>query len=171
MSLQYKFFIIPTANTEEAEAELNRFIRSVRVITTHREFVSDGRNSFWGMVVEYLKDSFREESAEAGKKRVDYREVLSPEDFTVFSKLREWRKHAASQEDIPVYAVLSNEQMAKIVENRASTKAALKEIDGIGDARIRKYGEAVIKIIAESFENKGLNSETERQTVPSDSSG
>jgi hypothetical protein len=41
---------------------------------------------------------------------VDYREVLKPEEFEVFSRLREWRKAVAEKEGIPVYAVLTNGQ-------------------------------------------------------------
>ncbi len=169
MSLQYRFFMIPAADSAEAEADLNRFIRSVRVITTHREFVSDGRNSFWGMAVEYLKDGLKEDTAESGKKKIDYKEILSPEDFAVFSKLRDWRKTAAAREDIPIYAVMTNEQLAKIAEKRIVTKTGLKEVEGIGEARVKKYGEAVIKIMTESCEKKGVQNETERPSVPSDS--
>ncbi len=170
MSLQYKFFIIPAANAEESESELNRFLGSVRVITIHREFIANGQNSYWAMAAEYLKDSSKESGAEtaaSGKKKVDYKEILSPEDFAVYSKLREWRKFAAAQENIPMYVILTNEQMAKIVEKRITTKAVLREIEGIGDARVKKYGEAVIGIMSEIF--KGTENETERQSVSSDS--
>jgi len=172
MSLQYKFFIIPAATAEESESELNRFLRSVRVITIHREFISNGQNSSWAMAVEYLKDSSKESGAEtaaSGKKKVDYKEILSPEDFAVYSKLREWRKLSATQENITMYVILTNEQMAKISEKRITAKAALSEIEGLGDARVKKYGDAVIKIMSEASENKGSENETERQSVSSDS--
>ncbi len=169
MSLQYKFFIIPTADSAEAESELNRFLRSVRVITIHREFVANGQNTFWSMAVEYLYDSVRSETASSGKRKVDYKEVLSSEDFMLFSKLREWRKNTADQEGIAVYLILTNEQMAKIAEKRITTEAALREAAGVSDVRAKKYGEAVIKIVAGFLENKGSENETERQSVSSDS--
>jgi superfamily II DNA helicase RecQ len=172
MSLQYKFFIIPTADSAEAESELNRFLRSVRVITIHREFVANGQNIFWSMAVEYLSDGIHPESnqsAASGKKKVDYRDVLSSENFAIFAKLRDWRKIAAAQEQIPMYMILTNEQLAKIAENRIITEAALREIEGIGDARVKKYGEAVLKIVSEFLENKGSENEAERQSVSSDS--
>ncbi len=171
MALQYKFFIIPAANAEESEAELNRFLNSVRVITIHREFIQHGERSFWTMAVEYMKGA-KEDSGEisaSGKKKVDYKEVLSPEDFAVFVKLRDWRKTAAAQEEIPVYTIFTNEQLAKIAEKRIVTKDALKEVEGIGDARVKKYGDAVIKIVSESSETAGSQNETEKQSVSSDS--
>ncbi|OQX17615.1 MAG: hypothetical protein BWK80_39380 [Desulfobacteraceae bacterium IS3] len=165
MSLQYKFFIIPTADSAQAESELNRFLRSVRVITIHREFVANGQNTFWSMAVEYLHDGVHSETASSGKRKVDYKEVLSPEDFTLFSKLREWRKNTADQEGIAMYLILTNEQMAKIAEKRITTEAALKEVAGVSDTRAKKYSEAVIKIVSEFPENKGSENETERQSV------
>ena len=74
--------------------------------------------------------------------KVDYKEVLKPEDFEVFSRLRDWRKAEAEQEGVPVYGVFTNEQLAEMVRQRAGTKAALKGIAGVGEARVEKYGAA-----------------------------
>lgn len=95
MSLQFKFFRISNRSLHEDEASLNSFLRSHRVATVHREFVADKENSFWSIVVEYLEGAGKTGSQPpggSGKKGVDYKEVLSPEDFTIFAKLREWRK-------------------------------------------------------------------------------
>jgi superfamily II DNA helicase RecQ len=79
---------------------------------------------------------------------VDYKELLKPEEFQVFSRLRDWRKAVAEKEGVPVYTVLTNEQLAQIVQKRINTKAGLKEIEGVGEARVEKYGEAVLKVVA-----------------------
>jgi hypothetical protein len=44
MTIQYKFFTIPLKATQEVETEFNHFLRSQRVLTVHREFVSQGEN-------------------------------------------------------------------------------------------------------------------------------
>ena len=41
------------------------------------------------------------------ERRVDYREVLSAEQFEVFSKLREVRKEVAEREAVAVYAIFT----------------------------------------------------------------
>jgi hypothetical protein len=56
MALQLKFFVVPIRAIEQTEAEINRFLRSVRVVTTQREFVAQGDNSFCSLAVEYLSD-------------------------------------------------------------------------------------------------------------------
>lgn len=174
MPIQYKFFIVPAKNPEYAESDLNQFMRTVRVITTHREFTALGENSFWSLVVEYLSEGGANDSSNISnainKKRIDYREVLSQSDFAIFAQLREWRKAVAAQENIPVYNVLTNEQMAKIIENRVLTLAALKDIDGVGDSRVKKYGGDIIKIITEAFapqESQSRNTANDNQQTES----
>jgi hypothetical protein len=39
MSVQFKFFSLPIPCEEEAEEELNAFLRSVRIVAAHREMV------------------------------------------------------------------------------------------------------------------------------------
>ena len=46
--MQLKLFILPVKNLAAAEAEMNAFLRSHRVLAVKKEFVSDGENSFWG---------------------------------------------------------------------------------------------------------------------------
>jgi superfamily II DNA helicase RecQ len=130
------------------EEELNKFLRSVRILTVNRELVHDGANSFWTLAVEYLSGA-PESPANEGRKKIDYREVLSPEDFTLFARLRDWRKEAAHQEGVPVYIIFTNDQLALVAGRRIATKAALGEIEGVGEARIKKYGEAVLEIVRE----------------------
>ena len=144
--MQLKLFIVPLKNVNAAEAEMNAFLRGHRVLAVKKEFVADGENSFWTFCVEYLESAPAGTASVAGKPpRVDYKEMLKPEEFEVFSRLRDWRKGVAEQEGVPVYVVFSNEQLSEMVKKRASTKAALKEIEGVGEARVEKYGAAVLE--------------------------
>jgi superfamily II DNA helicase RecQ len=105
------------------------------------------------MAVEYFvshDEKSAEQSGKAGKPKIDYKEVLSPDDFAIYSKLREWRKKASEAEAVPVYAVFTNEQLAKIVEKKVQTKAALLEIEGVGESRVNKYADEILGIILSS---------------------
>ena len=145
--MQLKLFLLPVKNLDAAEAEMNAFLRSHRVLAVKKEFVADGENSFWTFCVEYL-DSTAGAASWSGKgPKVDYKEVLKPEEFEVFSRLREWRKAAAEKEGVPVYTVLTNEQLAQMVQKKVSSKAGLKEIEGVGEGRVEKYGEAVLRLL------------------------
>jgi hypothetical protein len=94
MSMAYRFFTIPILNAELAQAELNALVRSHRVLAVERRWVDQGASSFWAFCVDYLEPS----GAPAGvsregsvRNRVDYREVLKPEEFAGFVRLRELR--------------------------------------------------------------------------------
>ena len=126
-----------------AEAELNKFLRSVRVLQVQKEFVNLGTNSFWNFCVEYIESS--SVRAKSARSKVDYKEVLSPEDFDLFSKLRDLRKALATEEAIPVYAICTNEQLAEIAKQRPQSMVDLKKVDGLGEAKVEKYGERILE--------------------------
>ncbi|QLH37826.1 MAG: HRDC domain-containing protein [Defluviicoccus sp.] len=48
---------------------------------------------------------------------------------------------------MPIYAVFTNEQLAEIARRRVDTLTALGAIDGIGPARLERYGAAVLSIV------------------------
>ena len=53
--MELQFFTIPASPPNEAEEELNRFLRSIRLLTIQREFVADGVNSRWFLAVVNLE--------------------------------------------------------------------------------------------------------------------
>ena len=115
MSLQYKFFSIPVTHETEDETDLNDFLKGVQVITVHRELVCQENRYYWAIAVEYQSGGSRAKDArksEMVKKKIDYKEVLSPEDFSIFAKLRDWRKETAAREAMQLYNVFMNDQLA-----------------------------------------------------------
>ena len=101
-----------------------------------RHFVADGQNSFWTLCV-FSDDSTKRSGKTASRKAsVDYRDILNPEEFALYDRLRELRKQLADRDGVPTYAVFTTEQLAAIVQRRASSLTKLREIDGIGEARV-----------------------------------
>lgn len=152
-AVQFKFFAIPAAGSAEMEAEVNGFLRGHRAVTVQRELVREGGAAFWALCVEFLEGSptVGRGNRGTGKARIDYKEVLSEEDFAIFSKLRDKRKEFAESEAIPVYAVCTNEQLAEMAKMRCDSLAALKEIDGFGEAKGEKYGQAFLDTITSAL--------------------
>lgn len=148
--MQMAFFSMPARGDAGIQEELNVFLRSHRVLTVHREFVPQGENSFWALAVETMQGAAPSGSGQSrgGKNRVDYKEVLSPENFALFAKLRDWRKAVAEQEGIPVYAVLTNEQLAAIATGHPASIAQLQQIERFGEAKAGKYAEAILGVLA-----------------------
>lgn len=146
------FFAIPALEPVGAQEEFNRFCTGHRVVSVECQFVSAGRESFWalcatvasgpGPLPEALKAP---EQRGGGRNKVDYRELLNYVDFAPYADLRAWRKTAAEQEGVPVYAVFSNDQLAEIVRRRVDSATALAAIEGVGPARVDRYGTAVLE--------------------------
>ena len=153
MVLSLRFFQIPARGCSEGEGELNRFLCSHRVLAVDRRWVECGESSYWAICVDYLGGAEREATtSRTGKKsRVDYKEVLSPEEFELYAKLRDLRKSISTSEGVPVYAVLTNEQLATIAQTKPVSRTALEKVEGIGPARVKKYGEQILnELIQES---------------------
>ena len=144
--MAYKFFTMPMHDPRDAVGDLNGFLGTHRVLAVDRKWIEAGVNSCWVFCVDYLESAGesasygpgRQSSASGagGRPRIDYREVLKPDEFSVFVKLRQWRQEVAKVEAVPVYTIFTNEQLAKLAQGRASTRADLEAIDGVGDARI-----------------------------------
>ena len=153
------FFAIAAREPQPAQDEFNAFCVANRVVTIEREFVNDGLKSYWAFCVtvangsgplpDALKRSSRTTKESGGAGRVDYKEVLSEGDFEVFATLRHWRKTTAEQEGLPVYAVFTNEQLATIARERCASLADLRRIEGVGASRVERYGDAVLRRVAE----------------------
>src|ERR1700678_247690 len=140
--MAYRFFMVPAHAPDVAQGELNRFLSSHRVLAVDRRWVDQGENSFWALCVDYLDSSAGSGTTGrngSSRNRIDYREKLDRDSFAVFAKLRELRKQIAQAEAVPIYMVFTNEQLAQMVQARATTRTDLEKIEGVGDARIEKY--------------------------------
>lgn len=153
--MQYRFFTIMVFGSEEVEQELNKFCASNRLAAVEKHFVADGDRSFWSICVGYVQA--RKENYGGRNARVDYREVLNDTDFAMFARLRTLRKSLSEQEGVPAYALFTNEQLAEMVRSRVDSLAKLGAIDGVGKARIEKYGKQFVSLLAQEF-SKGMAS-------------
>lgn len=140
-----RFFTVPVCDGDQAAEEVNRFLGAHRIVAIDRQFVHDGPNSAWALCITYVQSSNRPPTGKRGK--IDYRDVLSEPDFALFAKLRALRKTLADREGVPAYALFTNEQLATMVQNRVRTMNALREIDGIGEARVEKYGNDFLALL------------------------
>ncbi|KAA3607195.1 MAG: hypothetical protein DWQ01_15960 [Planctomycetota bacterium] len=145
--MRFQFFTIPVFGGEEATQALNRFLASHRILSVDRELIQDGAASAWTVCVSYLLGG--PDPTPSRKNKVDYREVLSEKDFKIFARLRELRKVVAHQEGVPAYHVFTNEQLAQMVRNRVQSLQAMAEVEGVGPARLEKYGVSFLSVLTQ----------------------
>ena len=155
--MKYRFFTVPVIGGEEAEADLNKFVNENKIASVERRFVDDGAASLRAICVSVAGNTALKASAAPKKQNVDYREVLNDAEFAVFARLRTLRKELAEREGVPPYAIFTNEQLAAIVQRRVRTKTEMREIAGVGDARIEKYATPILAVLAAAFADNELS--------------
>jgi ATP-dependent DNA helicase RecQ len=65
----------------------------------------------------------------------------------LFDALRGWRLEQARTQGVPAYVVLHDRTLAAIAQTRPATTDALARIDGIGAAKLDRYGEAIVALV------------------------
>lgn len=69
-------------------------------------------------------------------------------DRELFDRLREWRLQVAQETDKPAFTVLVDATLAAIAETRPRTVPELARINGLGPAKIERYGATLLEIVA-----------------------
>ena len=82
------------------------------------------------------------------KARRDRAAALAPADQPLFEKLREFRREIADELNLPPYVIFHDATLMQMAEERPATEAALLAINGVGEAKMRRYGSAFLEVIA-----------------------
>jgi superfamily II DNA helicase RecQ len=151
---QFAAFSIPCFSGSEEETSLNRFLRSRQVIQISRQLVLLGESARWSLLVEY-QDASPVDAERARRGAVDYREILSDEVFARFRKLRDARKAVAAGHSVPIFAVFTNEQLAKLATDLPTTDSALMKIDGIGRGKCERFAAEFLPLLSELDRERG----------------
>jgi len=64
--------------------------------------------------------------------------------------LRAWRKARADGDGVPAYVVLSNRQLEGVAAAMPADERELLDCNGIGPAKLERYGEEILAIVAEA---------------------
>jgi ATP-dependent DNA helicase RecQ len=73
----------------------------------------------------------------------------------LFDALRDARRALAAQAGVPAYVVFHDSTLREIAAARPHSLAELSTISGVGEAKLRSYGEAMIEAVR-SFETEGM---------------
>jgi ATP-dependent DNA helicase RecQ len=74
---------------------------------------------------------------------------LSPEQEAVFEKLRAWRGATAKEQSVPAYVVFHDATLRAIAVAAPSSLRELAGINGVGESKLGKYGESILKLLGE----------------------
>lgn len=141
---QFNTFFVPHSDDGTELESLNAFLRGRRVLQVDRQAFPSG----WAFCVEWL-----ERSASVGGRfdrgrngpKIDYREVLDPEVFARFAKLRERRKAIAEADGVKPYVVMTDAQLAEVAKMEQPKAADLYQIPGVGESRVKMYADRLLE--------------------------
>ena len=74
--------------------------------------------------------------------------TLSPADQPLFEALRAWRSREAKSQHVPPYVIFHDRTLADIAGAKPGASAALERINGVGEGKLARYGEAVLAVVA-----------------------
>jgi ATP-dependent DNA helicase RecQ len=93
-------------------------------------------------------------------------ESASPVDDPLFQTLRELRTGWAREARTPAYCVFTNETLDALVRTRPTTPQALAAVKGLAQARIERYGAALLEAIRNGLAPSSEEPGTARDAVP-----
>jgi superfamily II DNA helicase RecQ len=147
--MSIEVFSINAKGDSVASEGLNQFLRSHRILSVERRLIEDGGQSFWTFAIDFM-----EEERKAGNNprkssvKVDYREILQPDEFDRYLQLRALRKDIAEQQAIPHFTIFTNEQLAGLARLKELTKTSMQGIPGVGEAKTKQYGELFLNLLS-----------------------
>jgi ATP-dependent DNA helicase RecQ len=72
-----------------------------------------------------------------------------PLDEDLYEALRRLRKRLAAEQNVPAYVVFSDATLAEMAARKPITGAELLEVNGVGQAKLERYGDAFLAAIAQ----------------------
>ena len=88
-----------------------------------------------------------EDPAGAGGRR-KAKGALQGADAALFAALKEVRAQLARRESVPAYVIFSNATLSEMARTRPQSRFDLLEVNGVGEQKARRYGQAFLEAIA-----------------------
>jgi ATP-dependent DNA helicase RecQ len=90
-----------------------------------------------------------DDTTRSGRPRKRSREAMavSPTDRPLFEALRAWRSNEAKSQHVPPYVIFNDRTLTEIAAVKPGSRAALAQVNGVGEGKLARYGEAVMEIV------------------------
>ncbi|GAA1101371.1 ATP-dependent DNA helicase UvrD2 [Nocardiopsis metallicus] len=69
-------------------------------------------------------------------------------DEALLERLRDWRRQTAQEAKMPAYVIFTDATLQAIAEQEPSSVSQLTAVSGVGPAKLDRYGEAVLALVA-----------------------
>lgn len=151
--MQIKTFKVPLGDTSGVEEELNKFLRSHRVLKVERSFCLDG-SGYLAVCIEYMEGDPKNESQVKSAKK-DVTKELSEKELEVFEQFRKRRRMLAAEKALPAYMIFTDADLAVLAKQGELTSDSILEVQGIQKSRLKEYGALLLSMNGERYETGG----------------
>ena len=132
---------------------LERFLEHRDVVSVFEHFLTRDGEPMWAVMLGYRESPAGRPAVKRGGAKPDWRSGLSESDGQIFDLLRRWRNERAQKDGKPPYVLLTNKQIARVARSHPSSIAELRDVEGIGDARIESFGDELLELVTSSAES------------------
>ncbi|MEW6747529.1 MAG: HRDC domain-containing protein [Planctomycetota bacterium] len=146
------------------DTPLVEFTRDKELLSFHEHFFTVNDVAHLACVITYQDPAIARETLEAAReiraehssrpgrqeapgRRQGYSDPtsgLGETERVLFQTLREWRAKKARDEGVPPYVILTNRELLQLILKRPESVTALSHLDGIGPAKVRRYGQEIL---------------------------
>ena len=74
---------------------------------------------------------------------------VSPEDAGLWDALRACRRDLADEQGVPAYVIFHDKTLHDMLQRRPSNEAELLSVNGVGQAKLERYGARFLEVLAE----------------------
>ena len=131
---------------------LREFLAQREVLAISEHFFQCNHVPYMAVMVTYALEpstpSSGSRDAVQGRKGVDWRAQVGEADLPLFDALRDWRAERGRRDGVPPYMICTNQQLAAMIKARPQSMSKLGTIDGIGKAKLEKYGQEILALLA-----------------------
>ncbi|RNM17568.1 ATP-dependent DNA helicase UvrD2 [Nocardioides pocheonensis] len=87
-----------------------------------------------------------------------------PYDESLFESLKQWRKQRADAESVPAFVVFSDATLEALAEVRPTDRKGLLRVNGIGAAKLERYADDVLAVLAGATASGSGDGDSENAT-------
>jgi ATP-dependent DNA helicase RecQ len=94
-----------------------------------------------------VRKTVEAERSRTRRRKGEAASALAVHDRPLFEALRSWRASVAKAQHVPPYVIFQDRTLAEIAAARPGSRAALVRLNGVGESKLARYGEAVLEVV------------------------
>jgi len=113
------------------------------------ELTENSRPLLRGEVTLMARKYRKPEKSSSANKKAKLKAELRAMDEPLFEALRERRTELANEQGVPPYVIFSDASLIEMAKKRPQTEDTFRYISGVGDMKLKHYGETFMAVISE----------------------